>query len=164
MNIIIQEFLPNPAGKDADGETITLRNAGKETAHLNGWRIQNAAGKSVQLDGRTLEPGETLTLPYRTTKLALRNNGETLSLYDVNGNLVDELGYTGSAVEGRVIRHENTVTPELRAMLFDPLAKDSITAETNISFSGSFMVTLLVTGILFASLAVFLLKKHEKTV
>ena len=106
--MLINEFLPNPVGKDADGEWIELFNNSQETINLNGWQIKDASGKTFIFKNQTINPGEYLVLDYKTTKISLNNNGETLFLYDQNGNLIDKVGFTGSAPEGKsLIRRNN---------------------------------------------------------
>lgn len=100
--MIIESFLPNPIGKDVQGEYIVLRNNEPATINLSGWQIKDAKGKVFHLRGE-LPAGEALLLPYNLTKISLNNNGETVYLYNVSGLLIDELSYVGSAIEGAII-------------------------------------------------------------
>ena len=110
--MIIQEFLPNPAGSDKDGEYIKLFNDGAAVS-LNGWSVKNLSGKTYKLEG-SLGAGENLILPYSKTKIALNNSGETIFLYNNYGNLVDSLGYTGSTGVrvGQVIKKGFNITKD----------------------------------------------------
>ena len=160
--MVIQEFLPNPRGKDMDGEYIALRNDEAMAVSLRGWVIKDASGKTFRLDAYTVGPNEILTLPYATTRITLNNSGETLFLYDAAGTLLDTVGYEGSAAEGRVVRRTTELTPELRAELLEPLAQESFPmSEARVPFSSSFALTLVALGILSASFAIFLLKKSD---
>ncbi len=111
--IIISEFLPNPAGKDTEGEWIKLFNNGDAAVNVSGWQIKDASGKAFIFSATAgkntlIAGGETLALDYKTTKISLNNNGETIFLYDGVGNLVDKAGYTGTAADGKnYIRAEN---------------------------------------------------------
>ena len=109
--VIINEFLPNPAGKDTKGEWIKLFNNGDIAVNLNGWQIKDASGKAFifsATDKNIIAGGETLTLNYKTTKISLNNNGETIFLYDKSGNLIDKAEYVGTAADGKsYIRAEN---------------------------------------------------------
>jgi len=100
--MIIKEFLPNPVGKDADGEYIKIFNDGNKAVILNGWSLKDASGKTFSLSG-SLDSGKELSLPYLQTKISLNNNGETIFLYDSAGKLIDELSYAGQAEEGKII-------------------------------------------------------------
>lgn len=100
--VLIKEFLPNPVGKDADGEYIKIFNDGDKAVILNGWSVKDASGKTFSLSG-SLDNGKELSLFYSQTKISLNNNGETIFLYDSAGKLVNELSYTGQAEEGHII-------------------------------------------------------------
>lgn len=115
--MIIYEFLPNPIGKDADGEWIKLFNDAGAAVNLGGWRIKDVLGKTFSFPPKAdqlmvdkqvvVDSGEYLTLDYKTTKISLNNNGETLFLYDASGNLVDKAEYAGSAAEGKSLIRQN---------------------------------------------------------
>jgi hypothetical protein len=103
--IIINEFLPNPVGKDADGEWIELFNNDLKPINLGNWKIKDASGKTFIFKGqflnKTISSGEYLILNYKTTKISLNNDAETLFLYDSGGNLVDKAEFSGSVPEGK---------------------------------------------------------------
>ena len=106
--MIINEFLPNPVGKDTDGEFIELFNDSQNEINLTGWQLKDASGKSFVLKNQKLGPAEYLVFDYKTTKISLNNGDETLFLYDQKGVLVDKAGFTGNALEGKsVIRKNN---------------------------------------------------------
>ena len=122
----IKEFLPNPIGKDTDAEYVVLLNNDKITVTMTGWKITNASGKSFTLNPipSILNPGAELKLPYSLTKLTLKNTGETISLYDFMGKLTDQLSFTGTAIEGRIITHNAELTEELKSQLFTNLPEE----------------------------------------
>lgn len=97
----IKEFLPNPIGNDKDGEYILILNDGPSVSS-DGWKIKDLSEKEFLLKG-SLDVGQEIKLFYSQTKISLNNNGEKLFLYDANGNLADELGYSGQASEGQII-------------------------------------------------------------
>lgn len=99
--MIIFEFLPNPVGKDTNGEWIKLFNDAGAAVNLDGWQIKDASDKTFSFGPTTINSGEYLTLDYKTTKISLNNNGETLFLYDASRLLVDKAEYIGSATEGK---------------------------------------------------------------
>jgi len=108
--MIIKEFLPNPVGSDKDGEYIKIFNDSDKAVNLAGWKISDAAKKTFSLSG-TLNPKEELVLPYTQTKISLNNSDETIFLTDSKGVLVDKLGYTGVAEEGKVVLHQQVAVP-----------------------------------------------------
>lgn len=106
--MLISEFLPNPLGKDSAGEFIELFNNSQSLQNLSGWKIKDASGKTFTFKNRSVEAGEYTALDYKTTKIILNNNGESLFLYDNEGNLIDEVSYSGTAPEGQsLIRRDN---------------------------------------------------------
>jgi hypothetical protein len=99
--MIINEFLPNPAGKDTDGEWIEFFNNGSAPVNLRGWVVKDASGKNFKFAKEVLvEPGGYFKLDYSQSKISLNNAGEKLFLYDASGKLADKAEYSGSAPEG----------------------------------------------------------------
>jgi len=114
--VYINEWLPNPAGNDAQGEWVELFNSGSSSVSLDGWIIKTGGGLTslttgtrkynlkgtVGAGGSTqLTTSEYLLLKRTDTRLVLRNTDEKLFLYDATGKLVDESGFLGSAPEGK---------------------------------------------------------------
>lgn len=100
--MIIKEFLPNPVGADKDGEYIKIFNDSDKAVNLAGWKISDASKKEFSLSG-AINSKEELALFSTQTKISLNNNGESISLTDPNGILIDQLAYTGVAEEGKAI-------------------------------------------------------------
>ena len=106
--IIISEFLPNPAGKDTEGEFIELFNNGGGPVDIGGWKIKDSSNKTFAFTSQKIGAEEYLVLDYKASKIFLNNNGETLFLYDNSGSLVDKAEYAGTAEAGKsLIRREN---------------------------------------------------------
>ncbi len=105
--MIINEFLPNPVGKDTDGEWIELFNNSQEVIALDGWRIKDTSGKIFIFKNQEINPGEYLVLDYKTTKISLNNNGETIFLYNQKGDLIDRAEFVGPAPEGKSLARQN---------------------------------------------------------
>ncbi len=101
--IIIQEFLPNPTGKDTKGEWIKLFNSGNKEVNLVNWQIKDASGKTFVFDSFNFGPNEFLILDHQSTKIFLNNNGETIFLFDENNNLIDQLGFSWMATNDEII-------------------------------------------------------------
>jgi len=106
--MLIKEFLPNPVGADKDGEYIKLFNDADKAVNLAGWKIKDASGKAFNLSG-SLESKKELILSASQTKISLNNNGETISLFDAKGVLMDELSYVGVAEEGKMVMNQKLV-------------------------------------------------------
>jgi len=99
--ISFNEILPDPVGKDADGEFIELANEGDADAPLAGWTIESAAGKIFTIPEITIAVGSYYYFPYAESKLVLTNTGASLTLRDDRGRTVSVVSYTGTAKEGR---------------------------------------------------------------
>jgi len=153
--MIIKEFLPNPLGKDADGEYIKLFNDGTTTADLNGWQIKDASGAVFKLNNYKLASHQELILDYKTTKITLNNNGETIFLYDNRNQLIDKLSFSGPVKKGTVIIKDN---PSLLETSLLSGERKIITSDT----SAQFWFLLIALGTILASMAVWLIKYYEK--
>jgi hypothetical protein len=135
--MIIKSFLPNPVGKDTEGEEIVLLNNENQPTSLKGWYIEDAAGKKYFLSG-VLSSQEEIVLPYSKTKIPLNNNGETIFLYNSSAVLVDKLIYIGQAVEGKQITREDSIGgiygreeifenfPEINGVLYNRIGLPSL--------------------------------------
>ena len=93
---MINEVLPDPAGKDTEGEWIELYNNSGESINLSGWILMDMVGQ-----GRTfIFPDRTeighfnfLLCPISQTKLSLNNTGDIIELLNANGVLQDKIKY-----------------------------------------------------------------------
>jgi hypothetical protein len=101
--ILINEWLPNPAGNEAKGEFVELFNNGDTAANISGWALKASGKKIYFLRGRTqsIAPHGYLLLKRSDTKLALKNSNETLLLYDATGHLADQSSFLGQAASGK---------------------------------------------------------------
>lgn len=156
--MIIKSFLPDPVGKDTEGEEITLFNNGIETVGLQGWFVKDAAGKEFFLRG-VIEPNTDLVLPYSKTKIQLNNNGETVSLYNIEGNLVDELSYVGKATEGKIVERNAAIDGVFGAseLLEDwPELSGVINNQSQLP---SFFLAMFILSAVLAGVSVYAYKK-----
>lgn len=99
--ILINEWLPNPAGADVSGEWIELANTGGASVSLSGWTLQNSSGKKFIINNEIIPAQGYLVLQRSETKLTLKNQGESLFLYNARGELVDSSSFPGTAIEGK---------------------------------------------------------------
>ncbi len=94
MSIYISELLPNPAGKDVGNEWIEICNNGSQPQSLAGWKLQDASVKSFTIQNIFVAPQSCVVFGNTETKISLNNDKETVSLFDMSGNLVDRASYT----------------------------------------------------------------------
>lgn len=98
--LLINELLPNPKGKDQEGEFIELVSLESAGVSLAGWKLTDGAKTYSLGDSATIEGGGFLNLPYSTTRLTLKNSGGELKLVDPFGATVSGVAYA-SAKEGQ---------------------------------------------------------------
>lgn len=95
--IKISEVYPNPSGEETEEEFIELVNSGAAAVDLAGYQVADLA-KTYRLEiedfnDLKLQPGSFLLLPRVITGIALNNTGETATLRDPNGELIDQISY-----------------------------------------------------------------------
>ncbi len=152
--IIIDEFLPNPVGKDAEGEWIKLFNNENKQINLLGWKLKDASGKIFVFKNKTIGAGEYLVLDYKTTKISLNNNGETIFLYDQNGKLISQLGYEGVAEEKKIFSQQGA--KELSASIINPILNNqTISAAQKFDFGNLFVGVFLALVLAFSFIFIF---------
>jgi hypothetical protein len=95
----ISELLPNPKGKDSDGEFIEIGNEKKEPALLAGWKLRDKSGKTATLGG-SIEGGGYRVFTAKQTKISLNQSNEVISLLGPAGDIVDRVSYVAAAPEG----------------------------------------------------------------
>jgi hypothetical protein len=98
--IFISEILPNPIGKDADGEFIEIFNNGNADVSLSGYKLSDASGKSFYFKNTILKSGEYFVVKYSDSKISLNNDGDSVFLYNDSGVLIDKIEYKGKVEEG----------------------------------------------------------------
>jgi len=91
--IRISEFLPNPIGKDADGEWIELQNFGAETADVSNFRITNGSKSFLLPEPTIISAGEFLVLSCAETGLSLSNSGGVLTLMSPIEQVISTVSY-----------------------------------------------------------------------
>lgn len=113
--VYIKSVLPNPIGRDGDGEWIRIANGGDLPVGLSEWRIEDESSREYSLSGvGVLQPGEVVELRSTATDIVLNNDGDTVFLYERN-ILRDTLSYSGPSIEGEVVLKEGIsgVSPEM---------------------------------------------------
>jgi hypothetical protein len=104
--IVINEFLPDPIGDDSQNEWIELFNEGNEPVDLAGWQLTDKTSKFTILQNTIIGAKSFLIFPRPVTKLSINNDGETLSLFDPNGDLVFRISYEDKAPEGQSLNRQ----------------------------------------------------------
>lgn len=100
-SVIINEFLPNPKGKDTEGEWIELFNGNATSVNTEGWKLTTAHSKKSYVLHGSMGAGEHLLLPRSRTKLTLANTTEEVFLYNAAGARVDHVVMNVQAPEGK---------------------------------------------------------------
>lgn len=85
--VVINEVFPRPS---SGPEWVELYNSGCQEANLSGWKLIEGAGKEGYWSGDTLSAGGHLLVEFHSK---LNNKGDTVTLYDANGAVVDSFSY-----------------------------------------------------------------------
>lgn len=106
----INEFLPNPEGKDTEGEFIELQNRGDKEIDLSAWQIddcedQGSAPHTLP-ENTKIEADSYLVIYYQDTKINLNNDGDCARLITPDGQAIDEITY-GKSPEGQSYSRQN---------------------------------------------------------
>ena len=100
--VLLIAALPDPAGADGGGETVTLLNTTAAAIDLADWQLTDAAGGRQALSGE-LAAGATVRITLQPA-VQLGNRGDTIRLTDHQGSTVDQVTYTAGQVRaGRTI-------------------------------------------------------------
>lgn len=102
-NIKINEILPNPKGKDTEGEWIEIVNLSDENINLDWWQIDDEEGGSKPYYfpiNTWIEPHGFLVLTIQKTGIGFKNSEDQVRLLAPNGKLKDKIEYT-EAVEAK---------------------------------------------------------------
>ncbi len=170
--VYINEWLPNPAGADADGEWVELWNDDVSPIYLKGWFLKTASDKKFILKDQKIEANNYLTLKRSETKLALQNQNGSLYLYDAAGQLIDSAGFLGSAPEGKSVSRFGQnfifVSPTAGGVNNAALEASLINniyplSEPLNKYSGqsAFLELLIGTSLILTAFVIFVLKKNE---
>ncbi len=148
--IYIKELLPNPTGKDANGEWIKLFNDSSSSVVLNGWSLKDASWKSFQLESQTILPSGDLKLSYNETRISLNNDTDSVYLYDASGNEVDKLCYSGIS-EGQIVTAVKFQTKRDASATISSATQSAPVSGFN--FQGAYDLWPIVIGLSLATLA-----------
>lgn len=179
--VLINEWLPNPVGKDAEGEWVEIFNNGSEAVSLSGWFLKTKAKTKFLLSGEIPSGGFSVSRKPEL-KLSLNNVDGEVFLYDANGRLADHARFYGSAPEGRsyslqnfssqnlggqarnfmfsepTLGHENKF--EIQENLVGNIYPSGVLVEGALGTGGFFGLVLGVAVILTGA-ALFVIKRNE---
>jgi len=100
--VLIVAALPNPVGTDRGHELVTLLNTTAAGIDLSGWGLMDAAGGRQALTGSIVGAGVAQVTAVGAVQLG--NQGDTISLVDSSGSIIDQVTYTADQVRsGRTI-------------------------------------------------------------
>lgn len=170
--VYINEWLPNPEGKDADGEFVEIYNNGGSAVNLSGWSLKANSKTKFYLSG-TIGPGEFRVFEKPSLKIALTNTDGQIFLYDATGRQVDHQEFLGLAQEGKsfsrnpggyFVFSENT--PGEQNRFEEQMALVSQVYPTGVPLNkqvGTFDFVLLTLGVsvVLTGLIMYVLKKNE---
>ena len=100
--LVINEILPNPSGSDTNDEWIELYNRSAGEVDLAGWQLADAAVNPYQINHQdylstVIGPYGYFVVYRSESGLALNNDGDQLSLFQPDGNLLDQAEYADTA-------------------------------------------------------------------
>lgn len=98
--IQINEWLPNPTGKDSENEWIELYNNSNLKINLTNWIISSGS-KYYKIKDKIIEPYSFIILNKKETKLNLLNNNGEIKIFNPKGELIDQVKFFGHAPEGK---------------------------------------------------------------
>ncbi len=93
-SIKINEVLPAPA--NGQEEFVELYNTGDQIVDLSGWQLDDAGDGSSPYpipDGTTVDAGGYLIINHAQSKIYFNDSGDSVRLFDPNGDLKDMLVY-----------------------------------------------------------------------
>lgn len=98
LHIKINEIYPAPKPGEKSEEWIELVNLDEEPVLLSNWLLDDDEGgsKPYRFSDETIASGGFLLLEKSKTKLALNNVGDSVRLFDFEGNVVDEISYASA--------------------------------------------------------------------
>ncbi|MDO8574147.1 MAG: lamin tail domain-containing protein [bacterium] len=169
--VYINEWLPNPVGKDAEGEWVELWNDSDSPVSLVGWKLQSKDGKSVFLGG-SIGPQEYIGFRRQSIKVTLHNIDGELTLYNPSGR-ADRQSFFGEAPEGKSFARTEAGTYlfteptfgyenkfEVQENLVGNIYSSGVLVEGELGGLGFFGLVLGVAVVL-TGLALFVVKRNE---
>jgi hypothetical protein len=136
--VYISELLPNPEGKDEEGEWIELCNMSNEVVNISDWKIDDKEGGSppfVFPEHSFMAPDSYLVFRRSITKIALNNNSDQARLFYPTGEIADEVSYEdaksgyAAAKKGESFFWTELPTPGIQNLIFSEEIKKSLSQQ-----------------------------------
>ncbi len=108
--IIINEFLPNTEGTDAEEEWIELKNAGGAKINLLNWKLDDSENGSKPYAFKNdlwLDVDKFFMIERVESGLALNNNADAIRLFNDLDELMDEVEYEATVKGASYARGQN---------------------------------------------------------
>lgn len=106
--VTINEFLANPSGPSSeDTEWIELYNSDSTSIDISNWKLDDEEGGSSPYSiasGSSIPAGGFLVFEKSTTNVALNNTGDTVRLFNANGDIVDNHAYSNTTEDQSIGR------------------------------------------------------------
>jgi len=96
QQIIINEFIPNPEGKDEENEWIEIYNGSDSITDISGWQLDDEDGGSKPFifpENTLIAPKNYLVFSRQITKIALNNDKDSVRLLLAEGVVFQEINY-----------------------------------------------------------------------
>ena len=170
--ILINEWLPNPEGKDSGGEFVEIFNSGKELVNVSGWSLKANSKTKFVLSGE-VGPGGFRVFQKPALKISLVNTDGQVFLYDASGRQVDHQEFLGLAQEGKSFSRNpdgyfvfSESTPGAQNKFEEQVALIAQVYPTGVPLNkqvGTFDFVLLTLGVsaVLTGLVMYVLKKNE---
>jgi hypothetical protein len=98
--VIISALLPAPA--TGTYEWIELSSQYVQPIDLQGWFFTDGSGQRRLIPEQSLAAGATVRIPI--TRSFLNNSGDTVTLHDPTGNVIDTFSYSAAATDNIIWR------------------------------------------------------------
>ncbi len=99
--LIITEMFPDPEGTDGlENEYFELFNPTENSFDIAGWKVVDTSGDAYIFASQRIESQSVLAVYRSQSGITLNNTGETLTLFDPNGQSVSVFQYSGTAKSG----------------------------------------------------------------
>ncbi len=96
QQITINEFIPNPEGKDEENEWIEIYNGSDSITDISGWQLDDEDGGSKPFifpENTLIAPKNYLVFSRQITKIALNNDKDAVRLLLPEGMVFQEINY-----------------------------------------------------------------------
>ncbi len=100
--LMITELYPNPTDDESEStdEFIEIYNPNKFDVDLSGWLLKDASGNVFIIKNHTVAAESYIVFMSSETHLSLNNNGDTISLVNPTGDIVEQSPDYGESKEG----------------------------------------------------------------